>query len=104
MTPPRLLSTTAAACGPTQSVAKTTGLTRREARCSATGFRLNSGFGLPFGRPRWDARMTVARCSSAYLIVGKAARIRVSSVILPCSIGTLKSTRMKTRLPFNARS
>ena len=27
---------------------------------SATGFRLNSGVGLPFGRPRCDARITVA--------------------------------------------
>ena len=26
----------------------------------ATGFRLNSAFGLPFGRPRCDARITVA--------------------------------------------
>ena len=34
-------------------------------RWSATGFRLNSGFGLPFGRPRCDARITVAPCSSA---------------------------------------
>ena len=32
---------------------------------SATGSRLNSGLGPPFGRPRCDARMTVAPCSSA---------------------------------------
>ena len=33
---------------------------------AATGFRLISGFGLPLGRPRCDARMTPAPCSSAY--------------------------------------
>src|ERR687888_458602 len=30
--------------------------------------------------------------------------MRVSSVILPSASGTLKSTRMKTRLPFRSRS
>ena len=40
--------------------------------------------------------MTVAPLSSACLIVGSDARIRVSSVILPSLIGTLKSTLMKT--------
>src|SRR6266508_6102516 len=48
--------------------------------------------------------MTVAPCSSAYLIVGRDARIRVSSPIVPCLIGTLKSTRMKTRFPSRSRS
>ena len=42
--------------------------------------------------------MTVAPCSSAYVIVGSDARIRVSSVIAPFLSGTLKSTRMKTPL------
>ena len=50
---------------------------------SATGFRLNSGLGPPLGRPRCDARITVAPCSSAYLIVGSDARTRVSSLIAP---------------------
>ena len=43
--------------------------------------------------------MTVAPCSSAYLMVGSEARIRVSSWIAPFLIGTLKSTRMKRLLP-----
>ena len=32
-------------------------------------------------------------------MVGRAARMRVSSVTCPSSSGTLKSTRTKTRLP-----
>jgi len=38
------------------------------------------------------------------LIVGSEARTRVSSLIAPFLIGTLKSTRMKTFLPFRSRS
>ena len=38
--------------------------------------------------------------SSAYWIVGSDARMRVSSPISPSFSGTLKSTRTKTRLPF----
>src|SRR5262245_27435221 len=37
-------------------------------------------------------------------MVGSAARMRVSSVIVPFSIGTLKSTRMKTFRPLRERS
>ena len=48
--------------------------------------------------------MTVAPRSSAYRIVGSEARMRVSSPIAPFLIGTLKSTRMKTRLPARSRS
>src|SRR5439155_21333877 len=41
----------------------------------------------------------------AYFNVGRLARIRVSSVIRPSSSrGTLKSTRIKVRLPFKSRS
>src|SRR5687768_8043744 len=35
---------------------------------------------------------------------GSAARIRESSLTLPSSIGTLKSTRMRTRLPLGSKS
>ena len=35
---------------------------------------------------------------------GKAALIRLSSVTLPSAIGTLKSTRIRTRLPFRSIS
>src|SRR4051794_18983666 len=37
-------------------------------------------------------------------MVGSDARIRVSSPICPSLIGTLKSTRMKTRCPLRSRS
>ena len=43
--------------------------------------------------------MTVAPWSSAYWIVGRDARMRVSSEIRPSLIGTLKSTRMNAFLP-----
>ena len=45
-----------------------------------------------------------APASSAYLIVGSDARMRVSSPMTPPLSGTLKSTRMKTRRPFRLRS
>src|ERR1700737_2009299 len=37
-------------------------------------------------------------------MLGKDARIRVSSSTLPSLMGTLKSTRMRTRLPARSRS
>ena len=75
------------------------------ARRSATGFRLMSGFGLPLGRPRCEASTTHrAPASSACLIVGSDARMRVSSPMTPPFSGTLKSTRMKTRSPLRSRS
>src|SRR6478609_6851455 len=37
-------------------------------------------------------------------MVGSAARMRVSSVITPRSIGTLKSTRTRTRFPSTSAS
>ena len=93
-----------AAGSPMQSSANTTGRPSSSASRAATGRSEYSGFGLPFGRPRCDARMTVAPCSSAYWIVGSDARMRVSSVIRPSLIGTLKSTRMNAFLPERSRS
>jgi hypothetical protein len=43
-------------------------------------------------------------CVSTYSIVGSDARMRVSSVMAPFLSGTLKSTRMKTRLPRRSMS
>src|SRR5664280_1718531 len=48
--------------------------------------------------------MTMAPWARSALIVGRAATIRLSSVILPSARGTLKSTRTKTRLPAASRS
>lgn len=94
----------AAAASPMQSAANNTGLPSSCVSRSATGFRLYSGAGLPLGRPRCDARITVAPCSSANSMVGIAAVMRVSSPITPFLIGTLKSTRMNTRRPRRSRS
>ena len=48
--------------------------------------------------------MRPAPCSMAYLIDGSEALIRVSSLITPPLSGTLKSTRMKRRLPLRSTS
>ena len=58
-----------------------------------------------FGSPRWLIK-TKERgpCSKIYLIVGRAAIIRVSSCTTPSFIGTLKSTRITMRLPFKSMS
>src|SRR5574339_412805 len=87
-----------------QSAANATGRPSNSPTRAATGLRQYLGFGCPFGRPRCEARMTVAPLSSAYWMVGSDARTRVSSPIVPFLIGTLKSTRTKARLPARSRS
>ena len=67
------------------------------ARPPASGCSLGSG--LPLGRPRCETRISLAPWRSAYSMVGSVSRMRVSSVTRPSSSGTLKSTRIKTRLP-----
>src|SRR5215216_1423172 len=86
--------------GPTGAGAILTGIPNREDKTSAAGRRLNSGSGPPFGLPRWLIRINDAPWFSTYLIVGNEARMRLSSVTLPSCIGTLKSTRIRTRLPL----
>ena len=46
----------------------------------------------------------LALCSRAYLMVGKAATMRWLFVILSPSKGTLKSTRISTRLSVRSTS
>ena len=75
------------------------GLAERLANSSATGARVYLAFFSRLGRPRWDTRITLAPCSTSNLIVGSAATIRESSLIMPSLRGTLKSQRTKTRLP-----
>src|SRR3954454_21014673 len=48
--------------------------------------------------------MTFAPRSRRSWIVGRAARMRVSSIMTPRSIGTLKSTRTSTRFPLTSAS
>src|SRR5262245_19956200 len=69
-----------------------------------TGRSRRPSWTLPSGRPRWLARMTLAPSLRSVTIVGRAARIRESSVTLPSASGTLKSTRTKTRLPAASKS
>ena len=95
----------ASTSGPTQSGAICTGLPSSLASASEAAFRLNSGSNpVPLGRPRWLIRTTDAPWSRTYWIVGSAALMRLSSVTTPSAIGTLKSTRMMTRLPLRSMS
>ena len=89
---------------PTTSLAIATGLPSSSLRRAATGARENSGFTSPFGRPRWEQRMTAALWSSRYLMVGRAATMRLSEVMTPSLSGTLKSQRTSTFLPFTSMS
>ena len=69
---------------------------------SATGASESSGLNSPsVGRPRCEVTITAAPTSRAMRIAGTLARMRVSSVMFPSSsCGTLRSARMKTRLPL----
>ena len=48
--------------------------------------------------------MTFALWSTRYLMVGMAATIRLSEVMTPFLVGTLKSQRHRTRLPDTSMS
>ena len=56
------------------------------------------------GRPKCEAITSLAPFSKQYLIVGRLAVIRVSSVIFPSFNGTLRSRRKKTVLPVISKS
>ena len=58
----------------------------------------------PWAVPDATRAPGVAPFRTASRIVGSVSRMRVSSVTTPSFSGTLKSTRMKTRLPFRSRS
>src|SRR5256885_14728136 len=89
----------------TQLEIRGTSTSRTSASLFATVARESSGLSSPsLGLPRCEVTITAAFCSSAWRMPGSEARMRVSSVILPFSIGTLRSARMKTRLPRRSRS
>merc|ERR1719478_1397980 len=71
-------------------------------RRGATGPRENLSSGPSLGRPRWDESRTLAPLSIRYLTVGTDARIRVSSVMVLPSSGTLRSQRTRTFLPLSS--
>ena len=101
-TSPSFIAATAAfAFSPTtvSSSANTTGLPRYSDRRSATGARENFASGPFFGLPRWLHRITLPPSAISFLMVGSAATMRLSLVILPSFIGTLKSQRTSTFLP-----
>src|SRR5207248_5169992 len=94
----------ASAPGPMQSKAKAAGLPRSSSSFLAAGFSEYFASGPPLGRPRWEARIRRPPFAMARRSVGSVSRMRVSSVTTASFSGTLKSTRMKTRLPLRSRS
>src|SRR5467141_1621921 len=89
----------------TQLEIRGTSTPKISANLLATGASECSGFRSPsLGLPRCEVTITAAFWSSAWRMPGNEARMRVSSVIRPFSIGTLRSARMKTRLPRRSRS
>ena len=71
----------------------------------ATGRRLNLASKVSSsGRPRCDMMMTAAFSRIQCSIVGIAARIRALLVTDPSLIGTLRSSRIRTRLPAREKS
>ena len=75
--------------GPMQSVAIATAWPSSSPRRAATGFKLSSGAGPFLGRPRCEARTRRAPPCRKRERVGSDARMRVSSVMTPFSMGTL---------------
>jgi len=87
-----------------QSGAMTTSLPSSSERRGATGPSENLSSGPDLGRPRCDESSTFAPFSTRYLTVGTDARMRVSSVMVLPSSGTLRSQRTSTLLPFRSAS
>ena len=101
-----MAATAAFAFSPTtaSSPAKVTGLPRSSASRTATGARLNFSSGPFLGLPRWLHRITLPPFSISFLMVGSAATMRLSLVMTPSFMGTLKSQRTSTRLPRTSSS
>ena len=75
--------------------------------CEARGHRRERVFWInfAFGPAEMRCRRTRrAPRSAARRNVGSVSRMRVSSPTFPLDVGTLKSTRMKTRWPFSCKS
>jgi len=64
----------------------------------ATGLGAALGW-RPLGGPKGEGRITLPPLSAISRMVGTMRPSRVASVIWPSYIGTLRSTRSKTRLP-----
>src|SRR4029077_15584223 len=86
------------ATSPTQSSAKPTWRSSTWASSAATGFHESFG-SRPFGGAEGASRITLPPFAAISVMVGATRSMRVASVTLPFSIGTLRSTRTSTRLP-----
>ena len=73
--------------------------TRRDS-AAATGFSDMDGTTLPFGRSKWESTITRAPLSASSRMVGACRSMRTVSVTTPSFIGTFRSARTSTRLPF----
>ncbi len=96
-------ATAFSASGPTQSEAKATGLPSRADNSATTG-RSEYFSSRPFGRPRCERMMTFAPFDEISSRLGRIRSMRVASAILSPSIGTLRSTRIKTLFPASSAS
>src|SRR5665213_4545183 len=84
-----------------QSSTNLTGRLMVWASSAATGFS-ELAVSRPFGRPKCDSRITLAPLSASSVIDGAVRSMRVASDTTPFSTGTLRSTRISTRLPFTS--
>lgn len=106
---PRQFSSSTTSPGSTETPSTQSGTRRTcmpsssDRRC-ATGASESASVSAPsLGRPRCEVTMTAAPASNARRMPGTEARMRVSSLMRPASSnGTLRSARMKTRLPDRA--
>ena len=103
MSPSFIAATALAAASPMQSSAKATGFLMTCASAAATGLS-ESLASRPFGRPKWASRMTLPPLSEISVMVGATRSSLVASETRPFSMGTLRSTRSSTRLPFTSTS
>ena len=103
MSPSFMAATDVAAASPMQSSAKATGLLMTFDSASATGLS-ESLASRPFGRPKCASRITLPPFPEISVMVGATRSSRVASVTRPFSMGTLRSTRSSTRLPFTSTS
>src|SRR5450631_694215 len=103
MSPSFIPATAFWATSPMQSSANATDLPITSARAAATGFSDSLG-SRPLGRPKCASRMTLPPLPEISVMVGAIRSSRVASVTRPFSVGTLRSTRSKTRLPFTSTS
>src|SRR5271166_2383391 len=104
MSPFFILAIASAATWPMQSAAKPTGRLTISATAAATGLSELASSGPPLGRPKWASRMTLPPLVEISSMVDATRSMRVVSVTRPFSVGTLRSTRRRTRLPETSAS